>query len=84
MKIKRDQVDEMYGRMREACDLEMAIESGELRSLDDVLRAVRARSLAISEALSTEGFIGGRVTRCPQQEMLEAQREVSEPHAVLH
>jgi hypothetical protein len=84
MKIKHDQVDEMYGRMSEACDLERAIESGEITSLEGVLKVVRARALAISEELSSQGFIGGRRAPDIQQEMLQAQREAVEPGVVLH
>lgn len=84
MKIKHDQVDEMYGRMSEACDLERAIESGEITTLDGVLHAVRARSLAISEALSSQGFIGGRRTPSVQLELMQAQHEAGEPDVVLH
>lgn len=84
MKIKHDQVDEMYGRMSEACDIERAIESGQITSLDDALRFVRARSLTISEALSSQGFIGGRPAQNLQQDLMQAQREAGEPDVVLH
>ncbi|WP_274643930.1 hypothetical protein [Pseudomonas serbica] len=84
MKIKNDQVDEMYGRMSEACDIERAIESGQITSLSGVLEYVQARSLTISEALSSQGFIGGRHTKSLQQDLIQAQREAGEPDVVLH
>jgi hypothetical protein len=84
MKIKHDQVDEMYGRMSEACDIERAIESGQITSLSGVLAFVQARSLTISEALSSQGFIGGRHAKSLQQDLIQAQREAGEPDVVLH
>ena len=84
MKIKKSDVDEMYGRMMESCDIVAAIQSGKLKSLTDVLNAAKARSEAISLALVEGGMIGGRpVTHC-ERELVKAQIEAAEPDVVMH
>jgi hypothetical protein len=43
--------------MLECCDLERAIDSGQFTTLVEVLVAVRARALAISETLARQGRV---------------------------
>lgn len=56
---------QFYGRMLESVDIERAIESGQFKTLDDVLTNVRARSAAINAGLIQAGFFGER--RCAAQ-----------------
>ncbi|WP_408601363.1 hypothetical protein [Pseudomonas sp. PLMAX] len=84
MKIKKDDVDEMYGRMMESCDIAAAIQSGQLKSLDDVLSAVKKRSESISQAFSEGGLIGGRPVIHCERELVRAQLEAAEPDVVMH
>lgn len=46
---------ETAGRMREAHDIQLAIEAGKLKTLDDVYQAVTARSRAIRGGLDATG-----------------------------
>lgn len=84
MKIKKDDVDEMYGRMMECSDIAAAIQSGQLKSLDDVLNALKKRSESISQAFSEGGLIGGRPVIHCERELVRAQLEAAEPDVVMH
>lgn len=44
-------IQELYGRMIEDCDIEMAIESGQFKTIEDVYTAVKARSECINQQL---------------------------------
>jgi len=48
---------ELYGRMIEDCDIQMAIESGQFKSLDDVLVAVKGRAEHINKELMDAGVL---------------------------
>lgn len=54
------QVDELAGRMYECVDIETAIESGQFKTVGEVLDAVKARSAAIDKTLREAGAFGGR------------------------
>jgi hypothetical protein len=58
-KMTDTEAAEAAGRMYEDCDIQMAIESGQFKSLDDVLVAVKARSGSIDQELKA----AGRITR---------------------
>lgn len=65
--LTKNQADEnaheLYGRLMECCDISLAIESGQFKSLDDVLAAVTARASSINQQLIDEGEINqGRHT----------------------
>lgn len=84
MKINTIDIDEMYGRMMEANDIAAAIQSGQLKTLDDVLAATRKRSEAISRALVEGGMIGDRPVAHCERELVRAQIEAAEPDVVVH
>jgi len=48
---------ELYGRMIEDTDIELAIESGQFKSLEDVRLAVKGRAQSINKALRECGFL---------------------------
>lgn len=48
---------ELYGRMIEDCDIQMAIESGQFKTLEDVLIAVKTRAEHINKELCTAGVL---------------------------
>ena len=48
---------ELYGRMIEDTDIELAIESGQFKSLEDVRLAVKGRAASINAALFECGFL---------------------------
>ncbi|WP_454912940.1 hypothetical protein [Variovorax gossypii] len=56
-----DEAHELYGRMLESIDIERAIESGQFKTLDDVLVNVRASAAAIDADLRRAGFYSGGV-----------------------
>lgn len=84
MKIKSEDADEMYGRMMESCDIAAAIQSGQLKTLDDVLSSVKERSKSISQAFSDRGLIGGRPVIHCERELVRAQLEACDPDVVMH
>lgn len=51
-----EEAAQFYGRMLESVDIERAIESGQFKTLDDVLVNVRARAAAIDANLRRAGF----------------------------
>lgn len=48
---------EFAGRMYEALDIQLAIESGQLKTLDDVLQAVKDSAASISQLLKAETWV---------------------------
>jgi hypothetical protein len=55
-----EEAAELAGGMYENCDIQMAIESGQFESLDDVLTAVKARSSSIERHLKAAGRLTAR------------------------
>ncbi len=55
--MDKNDASELYGRMMESCDIELAIESGQFKTVEDILSAVRARSLHINGQLLKVGAI---------------------------
>lgn len=51
--ISEENKNELLGRMMECIDIERGIESGQFKSLNDVLKAVKKRSQSINKALTT-------------------------------
>lgn len=45
----------LIGRMYECCDIQLAIESGQISSLDEVLEGCRLRAQAINAQLLANG-----------------------------
>ncbi len=54
--MNQDEANQLYGRMMEACDIELAIESGQFQTLGDVLAALKARSSHIEGQLQAAGL----------------------------
>ncbi|WP_247391734.1 hypothetical protein [Ralstonia pseudosolanacearum] len=50
--ISLNEVRELRGRLQECVDIERALESGDSKTLEDVLESVKARSAAINDLLS--------------------------------
>lgn len=48
---------ELYGRMIEDIDIELAIESGQFKSLEELRLAVKERSESINKVLIESGFL---------------------------
>jgi hypothetical protein len=46
----------IYGRLVECCDVAMTIESGQLKTVEDVLKFVKERAKLIAINLKEEGF----------------------------
>lgn len=57
--LDKDDANQMYGRMMECCDIERAIESGEFKSLNDVLEAIKSRGAWVNKTLRDAGFFKG-------------------------
>jgi hypothetical protein len=51
--------NQLLGRMMECSDIEMAIKSGQLSKLEDVLESVQKRASAINETLNKKGVFKG-------------------------
>lgn len=52
----RQELDWLYGRMMEACDIERAIESGQFTTLEEVLRAVQQSAEVYSARMKAAGM----------------------------
>jgi hypothetical protein len=74
--IDNDDANQLYGRMMECCDIELAIESGQFKTIEDVLQAVKASSQNIQQSLmSCEFFKGNRSIPFEESELVGAQYE---------
>lgn len=75
------EIAEMVGRMYECLDIQQAIDSGQFKSLEEVLEAVKARSAGIGATLREAGAFKG-VRRLTASEFQEKVKEVDQ-HLVL-
>lgn len=71
--MDKEEADQLNGRMMEDCDIQMAIESGQFKTLDDVLLFTAARAESIQAELRKHGYLGRSITR---EEFEEAARSV--------
>lgn len=55
--IDEMEASELYGRMIEDADIELAIESGQFKSLEDIRLAVKGRAEIINKTLLECGFL---------------------------
>ncbi|MDR6397934.1 hypothetical protein ACTOWA_00465 [Herbaspirillum seropedicae] len=55
--MDKQEANELVGRMNEDCDIQLAIESGQFKTLDDVLDAVKSRAAAIEKKLFDAGML---------------------------
>lgn len=53
--LSEDDILMLIGRMYECCDIQLAIESGQISSLDEVLEGCRLRAQAINAQLLANG-----------------------------
>lgn len=70
-------VEQMAGRMYECVDIQTAIESGDLKTIGDVLTFVAARSNAINQMLKNSGAFNN-VRRLTEAEFHAAETEVDQ------
>ncbi|MFZ6713019.1 hypothetical protein [Undibacterium sp. TC9W] len=54
--LSKEQMIELCSAMYQGCELQLAIESGQIKTLDDVYQAVALRSDAIEEQLEAAGL----------------------------
>lgn len=74
----RDDAQQLYGRMMECWDIEHAIESGQAKSMDDILAYVKARSDYLrSELKDSEYFSGCRSVSNDEYESTVAQYQAN-------
>lgn len=78
--MDKDEANQLYGRMMEACDIELAIESGQFKTLDDVFQAVTVRAKHIEAELREAGVKMARSLTMKQ--FAEAEKQV-EQHLAL-
>jgi len=73
-----DDANQLYGRMMECCDIERAIETGQFKTLADVLEAVKARAKNLNKELcSCNFFKGNRSKPFEAFELVAAQCEAN-------
>lgn len=61
--LSDDDIAMLIGRMYECCDIRLAIESGQITSLDEVLEGCRQRAQAIEAELRASGvWLSGRAS----------------------
>lgn len=71
-----DDVNQLYGRMIACCDIERAIESGQFKTLREVLDAVKASAEHLNSELLRHGFFeGGQSVPIEEFELSVAQYE---------
>lgn len=76
--IDNDDANQLYGRMMECCDIEMAIESGQFKTIEDVLEAVKSSAQNIQQSLiSCDFFKGNRSVPSEEFELVAAQYEAN-------
>lgn len=79
-----DDANQLYGRMMECCDIERAIESGQFKTLSDVLEAVKASAKNLETELGECNFFkGNRSVPFEEFDLIAAQYEadmVAEKH----
>ena len=76
--IDTDDANQRYGRMMECCDIEMAIESGQFKTLNDVLEAVKATAKNLRKELGEcDFFKGSRSVPFEEFELVAAQYEAN-------
>lgn len=76
--IDNDDANQLYGRMMECCDIELAIESGQFKTIDDVLEAVKSSAQNIQkELMGCEFFKGNRSVPFEEFELVAAQYEAN-------
>lgn len=74
--IDNDDANQLYGRMMECCDIEMAIESGQFKTINDVLEAVKATATNLQNELGEcDFFKGNRSVPFEEFELVAAQYE---------
>lgn len=77
--IDNDDANQRYGRMMECCDIQMAIESGQFKTVDDVLEAVKATAKNLQKELGEcEFFKGNRTIPREEFELEVAQYEADQ------
>lgn len=55
--LSKEQMIELCSAMSQDCELQLAIESGQIKTLDDVFQAVALRSDAIEQQLADAGIV---------------------------
>jgi len=76
----QEDANELFGRMYESIDIQIAIESGQLKTLEDVLSAVKARSNAIQRELE---LAGAQMARSVSMEEFEQREKDVVQHMTL-
>ncbi len=67
--LSESEISELAERMYECVEIQCAIESGQFKTLEDVLEAVKARSAAIKNRLRDAGAFDGVLTPTEFEEM---------------
>lgn len=80
-RILPSEIEELAGRMYECADIQMAIESGQFTTIEQVLEAVKARAEAINARLRDAGAFDG--VRMLTQEEFSASLRAAEEHMFL-
>lgn len=75
--LSKNEIGELAERMYECVEIQCAIESGQFKSLEDVLEAVKARSVAIGNRLREAGAFDEVRSLIPA-EFEEKLRQVNE------
>ena len=76
----QEDANELFGRMYESIDIQIAIKSGQFKTLEDVLSAVKARSSAIQKELELAGV---PMARSVSMEEFERREKDVEQHMTL-